>query len=92
MRFEWDRRKAASDRAKHGISFQEAATVFGDPLGRIVDDPRHSGGEERYVLFGHSQDQRLVAVLFTERGQTVRIIRARKATRWERRDHEKGKD
>ena len=92
MRFEWDQRKAASNRAKHGISFEEAATVFGDPLGRIVDDPRHSGGEERYVLLGHSQGQRLVAVMFTELGEAVRIISARKATRRERRDYEKGKD
>ncbi len=65
--------------------------VLVDPLGRIVDDPRHSGGEERYVLLGHSQDQRLVPVMFTERGQTVRIISARKATRRERRDYEKDK-
>ncbi len=76
---------------KHGISFEEAATVFRDPLGRIVDDPRHSEGEERYVLLGHSQEQRLVAVMFTERNEAVRIISARPATRQERRDYEKGK-
>ena len=92
IRFEWDPRKAASNRTKHGISFEEAATVFGDPLGRIVDDPRHSDAEQRYVLLGHSQRQRLVAVMFTERDEAVRIISARSATRQERRDYEKGKD
>jgi len=91
MRFEWDPRKARRNRAKHGISFEEAATVFGDPLGRIVDDPRHSDGEQRYVLLGHSQRQRLVAVMFTERGEAIRIISARPARRQERRDYEKGK-
>lgn len=91
MRFQWDPRKAASNRAKHGISFEEAATVFGDPLGRIVDDPRHSDGEQRYVLLGYSGGQRLVAVMFTERGEEIRIISARPATRRERRDYEKGK-
>lgn len=92
MRVEWDSRKAARNRAKHGISFEEAATVFGDPLGRIVDDPRHSEGEQRYVLLGHSQEQRLVAVMFTERDEAIRIISARLATQQERKDYEKGKD
>jgi uncharacterized DUF497 family protein len=75
---------------QHGVSFEEAATVFGDPLGRIVDDPRHSGGERRYVLLGYSQEQRLVVVMFTERGETIRIISARRATWRKRRDYEKG--
>ena len=92
MRFEWDPQKAARNRAKHGVSFEEAATVFGDPLGRIVDDPRHSRGEQRYVLLGHSRRQRLVAVMFTERGEAVRIISERRATRQERKDYEEGKD
>jgi len=92
MRFEWDSRKAASNRTKHGISFEEAATVFGDPLGRIVDDPRHSEGDQRYVLLGHSRVQRLVAVMFTERDEAIRIISARLATRRERKNYEKGKD
>ena len=90
MRFEWDPRKAARNLAKHGVSFEEAATVFGDPLGRIVDDPRHSNGERRSVLLGYSREQRLVAVMFTERGEAIRIISARRATRRERRDYEKG--
>jgi hypothetical protein len=63
-------------------------TVFGDPLGRITDDPRHSEGEERYVLLGQSARQRLLAVMFTERGQAIRLISARKATRRERRTYE----
>ncbi len=91
MRFEWDSRKAASNRAKHGISFEEAGTVFADPLGRIIEDPRHSEGEQRYVLLGHSQEQRLVAVMFTERDEAIRIISARLATQQERRNYEKGK-
>jgi len=89
MRFEWDPQKAARNRAKHGVSFEEAATAFADPLGRIVDDPRHSRGEQRYVL---PRRQRLVAVMFTERGEAVRIISARRATRQERKDYEEGKD
>lgn len=89
LRFEWDPRKAAVNRAKHKVSFEEAVTVFGDPLGRITDDPRHSETEERYVLLGQSARRRLLAVMFTERGQAIRLIGARKATRRERREYEK---
>lgn len=74
--------------AKHKVSFEEAATVFGDPLGRILADPRHSGGEERSVLLGISKEQRLLAVMYTERAEAVRIISARHATRTERKDYE----
>ncbi len=88
--FEWDPRKAAENRAKHKVSFEEAVTVFGDPLGRITDDPRHSE-EERYVLLGLSERQRLLAVMFTERGDAIRLISARRATRRERRDYEENK-
>lgn len=86
--FEWDPRKAAANVAKHGVSFEEAATVFEDPLGRIVDDPRHSVGESRYVLLGVSYRQTLLAVMFTEHDETIRIISARETTRQERRDYE----
>jgi len=86
--FAWNSEKAARNLAKHGVSFQEAETVFGDPLGRIVTDPRHSEEEERYVLLGLSHRQRLLAVMFTERAEQVRIISARQATRRERRDYE----
>lgn len=91
MVLEWDRHKASSNRVKHGISFAEAATVFGDPLGRITDDPRHSDAEQRYVILGYSQAARLVAVMFIERGEAIRIISARRATRRERREYEEGK-
>jgi len=88
LEFEWDPRKAAANLAKHEVSFEEAATVFGDPLGRIVTDPRHSSEEERFVLLGHSKDQRLLTVMYVERGKTIRIISARRATRRERRNNE----
>ena len=88
LEFEWDRQKAASNLAKHGVSFEEAATVFGDPLGRVVADPRHSSEEERFVLLGFSRDKRLLAVMFVDRGESIRLISARVATRRERRDYE----
>lgn len=88
MTFEWDPRKAAVNRAKHKVSFEEALTVFGDPFGRITEDPRHSATEERSVLLGQSIRRRLLAVMFTERGQAIRLMSARKATRRERREYE----
>jgi len=91
LTFEWDPRKAAANRAKHKVSFQEAVTAFRDPLGRITDDPRHLEDENRYVLLGQSERQRLLAVMFTERGEAIRLISARKATRRERRNYEKSK-
>ena len=88
MEFEWDLRKAAANLAKHGVSFGEAATVFGDPLGRIVSDPRHSSDEERFVMLGLSQDRRLLAVMYVDRREVIRIISARLATGYERRNYE----
>ena len=88
MEFEWDPRKAAANLAKHKVSFEEAATVFGDPFGRIVADPRHSSVEDRSVLLGISKERRWLAVMYTERAEAVRIISARRATRPERRDYE----
>ena len=89
LTFEWDPRKAAANRAKHGVGFDEALTIFADPLGRIVQDPRHSHGEVRLTLLGMSVRHRLLAVMFTERGENlVRIISARRATRHERHDYE----
>ena len=87
-RFEWHAPKAAANRAKHEVTFDEATTVFADPLGRIVDDPRHSQAEERFVLLGQSTRRRLLVVLFTERGEAIHLISARKATRRERREYE----
>jgi uncharacterized DUF497 family protein len=88
LEFEWDPRKAAGNLVKHRVSFEEAATVFGDPLGRIVADPRHSAAEDRWVLLGVSKRSRLLAVMYTERAETVRIISAREATRPEKRHYE----
>ena len=86
--FEWDPRKAASNLTKHGVSFVEAVTVFRDPQARIVQDPRHSVGEERLAILGQSERGRLLSVMFTERGTRIRLISARKATRRERNDYE----
>jgi uncharacterized protein len=86
--FEWDRRKARINTAKHGVSFEEALTVFADPLARILDDPAHSAGEAREIIVGQSRRRRLLVVSFTERGEAVRIIGARRATRNERDDFE----
>ena len=91
-RFEWHRSKAATNRAKHRVTFEEASTVFGDPLGRIADDPRHSEGEERFVLLGESDRRRLLVVMFTERDEVIHLVSARKATRREQREYEEGRD
>lgn len=92
LQFEWDPAKAAANLAKHGVSFDEASTAFGDPLGRVVPDPRHGLGEERLALLAVSLRGRVLAVMFTERGagNVVRIISARLATRRERMDYEEG--
>ena len=91
LRFEWDPRKAAANRAKHRVPFEEAVTAFRDPLGRIADDPRHSDDEDRHVLLGLSERSRLLVVMFTEGREAIRLISARTATRRERRDYEEGK-
>ena len=91
LNFEWDARKSVSNLAKHRVSFEEATAVFADPLGRIMRDPRHSVDEERYVLLGVSLRRRLLAVMYAERGDTIRLISARPATRQERRDYEEPK-
>jgi uncharacterized DUF497 family protein len=89
LSFEWDPRKDAANRKKHGVAFVEALTAFSDPFGRVVDDPRHSASEPRLTLLGFSARHRLLAVMFTERGDDrVRIISARRATRHERSDYE----
>ena len=88
LRFEWDSKKAASNLAKHGVSFEEALTVFSDPLARIFDDEDHSSEEEREIIIGHSVKQRLLLVCFTARVTPIRIFSARQATKGERRDYE----
>jgi len=84
LEFAWDSAKAASNHSKHGVGFGEAVTVFDDPLSTTVIDPDHSLREERLVIFGRSRDGRILAVMHTERGERVRLISAREATRAER--------
>jgi uncharacterized DUF497 family protein len=86
--FEWDSAKASENAAKHGVTFDEASTVFGDPLALLMSDPSHSMGEERYLLLGTSTHQRLLVVAFAERLPWTRLISARRATRRERRGYE----
>jgi uncharacterized DUF497 family protein len=88
MRFEWDREKAVWNRRKHGVSFDEAVTVFYDPLAATFDDSDHSGGEQRLITVGYSAQGRLLVVCHTERRGAVRIISARRATARERKRHE----
>lgn len=88
MRFEWDPAKATRNLEKHGLSFQEAATVFGDPLASTFPDPDHSGSEQRYITVGHTRRGRVVVVAHADRDDAVRIISARDATPREKRDYE----
>jgi len=88
LKFEWDRRKAASNASKHRVPFEEALMVFGDPLARIFDDEDHSIEERREIIIGHSSQSRLLVVCFTAQGESVRIFSARAATRRERKDYE----
>ena len=90
VRFEWDRRKALANAAKHGVTFVEAESVFGDPLSVTLDDLRHSRDEIRNVMFGRSDRGSYLAVMFTEGGGTIRIISARAMTSRERREYEEG--
>ncbi len=90
-RFEWDNLKAESNLKKHGISFHEAYTVFFDGLARIFDDAEHSVGENRELIFGYSNKNRLLIVSFTQRGDIIRIISARKVTKLERKRYEEYK-
>ena len=88
MQFNWNPQKAMLNAQKHGVTFVEAATSFGDPLAQIVDDPNHAETEDRYILIGMSEQHRLLLIAFVERGDTVRIISARELTRRERADYE----
>ena len=92
MEFEWDPDKATRNLTKHGVSFQEAATVFGDPLALTFFDPDHSEEEDRFLTFGNSSDGRLLVVSHTDREDRIRIISARRATRKERKSYEEEKD
>ena len=90
MKFEWDPDKAALNLRSHGVSFQEASTVFGDPLAGTIPDSLHSTDEPRFVTIGMTTGQRLVAVAHTDREDRIRIISARHATRAEKKKHEEG--
>lgn len=90
MRFEWDPKKAAANLNKHGVSFQEAATVFGDSLAISFQDPDHSEEEERQITFGLSIQKRLIVVSHTQRKDRTRIISARPMDRKERVIYEEG--
>lgn len=89
--FEWDRAKADANVRKHDVTFDEASTVFGDPLNLLMPDPDHSLDEERYLLLGMSNRRRLLIVAFAERPPRTRLISARRATREERRQYEEGR-
>lgn len=86
--FEWDPVKAAANAKKHGVTFDEASTVFGDPLNLLMSDPDHSLDEERYLVLGMSNRRGLLVLAFAERPPWTRIISARRATRQERRQYE----
>jgi uncharacterized DUF497 family protein len=88
MNFEWDPDKAERNLEKHGVSFAEASTLFGDPLSVTIPDPLHSQGEDRFVPFGMSERGRFLVVVHTDRENTTRIISARLMTRHERQQYE----
>jgi uncharacterized protein len=84
MKFEWDEKKAVSNLLKRGVSFEEATTVFGDPLSDTFNDPDHSSEECRFIIIGTSERGRILFVSHTDDGDIVRIISAREPTRGER--------
>ena len=91
MRFEWDASKASVNLVKHGVSFEEAATVFSDPLSDTFDDPDHSAEERRFIIIGTSERGKMLVVTHTDDGETVRIISAREPTRGEREFYEESR-
>jgi uncharacterized DUF497 family protein len=90
VKFEWDSKKAAANLRRHGVSFEEATTIFGDRLARTYEDPDHLTEEPRELTFGHSSAGRALVVSHCERGERTRIISARRMTRRERRQYEEG--
>ena len=88
LSFEWDAPKAQTNRTKHGVDFEEATTVFGDPLSVTIPDLAHSQTEPRFIILGRSHRQRLLVVVPTERRDNIRLISARRASRRERKDYE----
>jgi uncharacterized DUF497 family protein len=90
MQFEWDENKAEGNLSKHGVSFEEAVTVFGDPLSDTVPDPDHSLDEHRFIIIGSTESGKILVVAHTDSGRSVRIISAREATHGERQVYEEG--
>ena len=90
LNFEWDEKKAKTNATKHGVRFEEAATVFADPLSLTIPDPAHSQAEDRFIILGESHTGKLLVVVHTERGDNLRIISTRRASRRERKDYEEG--
>ena len=90
MNFEWDPEKAELNLAKHGVTFEEASTAFGNPLSITISDPDHSNEEDRFILLGQTYSGRFVVVVHTDRDETIRLISARMATKGERRNYEEG--
>lgn len=90
--FEWDEEKAQTNLRKHRVSFDEAITVFSDPFSITIPDPGHSDEEERFVDIGSSEAGSVLVVVYTERGDSIRIISCRRATPTERRFYEEGSD
>ena len=88
MRFEWDRQKAVGNLRKHGVSFDEAITVFYDALAATFDDPDHSRGERLLITVGYSAKERLLVVCHTELRSSIRLVSAREATAHEKKRHE----
>jgi len=87
LSFSWDVRKASANAKKHDVRFEEAVTVFVDPLARLYADPDHSSAEPRFLLVGHSLAGSLLLVVHAEKAETIRIISARRASRRERKDY-----
>jgi uncharacterized DUF497 family protein len=92
VKFEWDPEKAARNLQRHGVSFQDAASIFGDPLAATIPDPEHSTDEPRLITMGVTPSQRLLVVVHTDRGDRIRILSARPATRAETKKYEEGQE
>ena len=88
MRFAWGEKKAARNLTKHGVSFEESATVFDDPLSETFPDPDHSLEEHRFVIIGSSESGKILVVAHTDGGELVRIISTREVTHEERKSYE----
>jgi len=89
LTFEWHEEKANENFKKHGVSFEEAKSIFNDPLSLTIADPEHSVAEDRYIDIGLSANKQILVVVYTERGSNIRIISCRKATKAERRSYER---